>query len=373
MKVLAIVPYQFDTSPGQRFRIEQWEPFLRQRGAEITYSAFITPRLGQVLYRPGRQARKAALIAAAYLRQCSNVLRARRFDLVYLFREAALIGPALIESAIAWQRVPIIFDFDDATFVPYKSPSNGYLSYLKCFSKTGSLCRISSQVLAGNTYLADYASQFNSEVFLAPTTIDTDRYRPELRTEDMSDVPVIGWTGSHSTLQHLQTAVPALSRLAKQHRFRLVAIGADAPHIEGVQVESRPWRAATEVQDLLDIDIGIMPLPDDPWSRGKCGLKALQYMALGIPPVVSPVGVNTEIVQDNVNGVVAGTEDEWIEKLSSLLTSAALRKRLGQKARKTVEERYSARVVAPRVFEVFQKALSRGVSAEVAAQPSRLS
>ena len=373
MKVLAIVPHEFDTTPGQRFRIEQWEPLLRKRGVEITYSSFTTPTLGKILYRSGHQLSKTAHIAAAYLRQSSSILSARRFDLVYLFREAALIGPALIESAIAWQRVPIVFDFDDAIFIPYKSPSNGFLSYLKFFGKTRSLCRLATQILAGNTYLADYARQFNSEVCLAPTTIDTDQYRPGDRERREGDVPVIGWTGSHSTLQHLQTAVPALSRLAKHHPFRLVAIGADAPHIEGVRTESRPWRAETEVQDLLDIDVGIMPLPDDPWSRGKCGLKALQYMALGIPPVVSPVGVNTEIINENVNGLVAGTEEEWIEKLGSLLTDPALRNRLGQAARQTVEERYSARVVAPRVFEVFQKALSRRVSAEVEAHPSHIS
>jgi glycosyltransferase involved in cell wall biosynthesis len=367
MKVLAIVPHPFDTSPGQRFRIEQWEPLLRERGVDITYSAFTTPTLGQILYASGHRLGKAAHIAEAYLRQSLRILDARRFDIVYLFREAALIGPAFIESAIAWQGIPIVFDFDDAIWVPYKSPANGYMSYLKFFGKTGSLCRMATHVLAGNPYLGTYAEQFNSQVTLTPTTIDTDRYRPELRAPREDGVPVIGWTGSHSTLQHLETAVPALSRLAKHHRFRFVAVGAAAPDIPGVHTESRPWRAETEVQDLLDIDIGIMPLPDDPWSRGKCGLKALQYMALGIPPVVSPVGVNTDIVRDNVNGLVAGTEDEWIDHLGALLTHAELRARLGQAARRSVEERYSARVVAPRVFEVFERALTRGHAAQTEA------
>ena len=366
MKVLAIVPHEYDTSPGQRFRIEQWEPLLRERGVDITYAPFTTANLGRILYRPGHHLGKAAHIAASYLRQCTKIFSARRFDLVYVFREAALIGPALIESAVAWQRVPIVFDFDDAIFVPYKSPSNGYLSYLKCFSKTGHLCRLADQVLAGNTYLADYARQYNSEVSLAPTTIDTDQYRSGLRDRE-SDIPVVGWTGSHSTLQHLETAVPALSRLAKRHPFRLVAIGAQAPAIDGVKVESRPWSASSEVEDLLDVDVGIMPLPDDPWSRGKCGLKALQYMALGIPPVVSPVGVNTEIVEDGVNGLVAGTEEDWVEKLSTLLTNRDLRKRLGRAARETVEARYSARVIAPRVFDVFERALARRAPARVEA------
>src|SRR3990172_6049655 len=265
MKVLAIVPHEFDTSPGQRFRIEQWEPFLRERGVDITYSAFTTRTLGKILYASGHQLEKAAHIAGAYLRQSSRILDARRYDLTYVFREAALIGPAFIESAIAWQGVPIVFDFDDAIFVPYKSPANGYLSYLKFFGKKGRLCRLATHVLSGNSYLADYARQFNSEVSPVPTTIDTDRYRPELRGHRQEGVPVIGWTGSYSTLQHLETAIPVLSRLAKLHPFRPGVIGAKASHLQGVPTESRTWSAETEVQDLLDIDVGIMPLPDDPW------------------------------------------------------------------------------------------------------------
>ena len=373
MKVLALVPHEYDTSPGQRYRIEQWEPYLRVRGVQITYSAYTTASLGRILYRAGSQVRKAAHIVSAYVRQSAQIVGARRFDLVYVFREAALIGPAFIESMIAWQGVLIVFDFDDAIFVPYKSPSNGYLSYLKCFSKTNRICSVATQIMAGNPYLRDYAQQFNSEVSVIPTTIETDHYRPELRNQQSDDVPVIGWTGSHSTLQHLQTAVPALSRLAKLQPFRLVVIGAEAPEIPEVPTEWRPWRAETEVQDLLDIDIGIMPLPDDLWSRGKCGCKALQYMALGIPPVVSPVGVNTDIVNDDVNGFVAATEDEWVEKLSRLMTDRQLRSRLGKAARKTVEERYSARIVAPRVFDIFEKAASRNLAADVQVQTGDLS
>ncbi|HEX9723805.1 MAG TPA: glycosyltransferase family 4 protein [Vicinamibacteria bacterium] len=373
MKILALVPSEKDVNPGQRFRIEQWEPLLKKRGVELTYAPFSFPALSRVLCQPGYRARKTSLMAAAFLRQTRSILRSRRFDLVYLFREASLIGPALIESLVALLRTPIVFDFDDAIFVPYKSPSNGYLSFLKFFGKTARVCKISRAVMAGNSYLAEYAKRYSDDVTIVPTTIDTDVYRPEVRHRTRNNLPVIGWTGSYSTIQYLLAVAPALARLAKQRPFRLVVVGNAAPEIPGVTIEFRKWRSSTEVEDLADIDAGIMPLPDDPWSRGKCGLKALQYMALGIPPVVSPVGVNTEIVNDNVNGLVAGTEEEWIEKLRSLLTDPALRNRLGRAARQTVEERYSARVVAPRVFHVFERALSRPVSAEVEAESSRLS
>ena len=250
----------------------------------------MTSSLERILYEPGRVVEKAAGLLRAYLKQYASVSRARNFDVIYLFREAALIGPALIESRTARAGARIVFDFDDAIFVRYRSPINAYWSYLKFPSKTATLCRLARQVMAGNRYLADYAERHNPAVSVIPTTIDTKVYRPELRNGRGGNPITIGWTGSHSTVQHLEEITPALAALARRHSFRLVVVGAEPPSIAGVNIERRPWQAATEAKDLSDIDIGIMPLPDDTWSRGKCGCKALQYMALGIPAVVSPVG-----------------------------------------------------------------------------------
>jgi glycosyltransferase involved in cell wall biosynthesis len=126
--------------------------------------------------------------------------------------------------------------------------------------------------------------------------------------------------------------------------------------IEGLAVRCLPWRAETEPDDLRALDVGVMPLSGDEWSRGKCGMKALQYMALGIPPVVSPVGVNTTIVRDGVNGFYARTEEEWIDRMALLLEDELLRRSLGQEARRTVEESYSARTHAPRVAKILSEA-----------------
>ncbi len=355
MRVLALTPSPVNTAPGQRFRIEQWEPLLNDGGVEIVYSPFVTSALQQVLHRRGQQLTKAARLTSAFVRQIARAREASRFDLVYVFREASLIGPAWIERWVARQGLPVVFDFDDATFVSYASPANGYWSYLKFPSKTATLCRSARQVMAGNAYLADYASRYNDEVTIIPTTIDTDLYRPE-PARRATDRVTIGWTGSFSTARCLQFVAPALSELSRRHSFRLVVIGADPPELPGVEVEARPWRAETEVEDLSDIDIGIMPLPDEEWTRGKCGLKALQYMALGVPAVVSPVGVNTEIVSEGTNGLLAGDDTEWVDKLSTLIERPELRKRLGAEARKTVEKRYSARVVAPLVCDLFRRA-----------------
>jgi glycosyltransferase involved in cell wall biosynthesis len=357
MRLLAIVPSLFDTSPGQRFRIEQWEPLLNRRGVEIVYHAFEDHKLHAALYKPGNLTNKLRFIAQAFARRLSSVRQVKAYDAVYLFREAALLGPPIFERLFERSGVPVIFDFDDAIFVPYVSPANGYLSYLKFPSKTRTICRLATHVMAGNAYLADYARQVNDQVTILPTTIDTEKYRLEKRPEN--HIPIIGWSGSYSTVQHLDTLRTALGKLARQEQFRLRVIGTPRYEIDGVDVEAMSWRAATEVADLRPIDIGVMPLPDDKWSRGKCGLKALQYMALGIPTLCSPVGVNGEIIRDGENGFLAATEDQWIDRLTRLLKSAELRKRMGLAGRATVEANYSALSQAPRVYDIFASVVAR--------------
>ena len=356
MHVLALMPALYDTSPGQRYRLEQWEPLLRERGVEITYAPFEDEELHALLYKPGLLGKKLQLVTRNVGRRLSLVRRVKDYDLVYILREAALLGPPIFEKLIYQRRVPIVFDFDDAIFVSYRSPSNGYLSYLKFASKTKTICRIASHVMVGNPYLAEYARQVNDRVTVIPTTIDTEKYRVPRRTEKTGP-PVVGWTGSYSTVQHLDTLRGALKKLAERESFRLRVIGTPAYECAPIDVEAMRWRADSELEDLSAIDIGVMPLPDDRWSKGKCGLKALQFMALGIPTVCSPVGVNTDIIQDDENGFIAGTEDEWVEKLSRLLRSAELRQRLGQAGRATVEQKYSAITQTPRVYEIFKSVI----------------
>lgn len=360
MRVLAIVPSIYDTSPGQRFRLEQWEPLLNAKGVEITYSPFETEELRQILYQNGHTLQKIQAVTKNMNRRRKELNSVRDFDLVYVFREAALLGPAWFERKIARSGVPMIFDFDDAVFVAYKSPANGYLSYLKFPNKTGEICHLSAHVMAGNQYLADYARQFNDNVTIIPTTIDTEKYRVVEKAAH-PDVVTIGWSGSFSTVQHLDTIRSVLQELSKDERFRLRVIGTPNYELPGVETEALKWQSETEIGDLEKIDIGLMPLPDDQWSKGKCGLKALQYMALGIPTICSPVGVNSTIISDGENGFLADSKGEWIEKLKRLLHSFELRRKLGLAGRETVEKSYSAKSQAPRVFKIFEAVVKEKV------------
>lgn len=357
IKLLAIVPSLYDTSPGQRFRLEQWEPVLRQKGVEITYAPFETEELHKILYQTGNTLKKVKTVLQNMNNRRVEMSSLQDFDLVYVFREAAIFGPAMFEKKIARSGVPMIFDFDDAVFVAYKSPSNSYLSYLKYPKKTGLICRVSDWVMAGNDYLADYAGQFNECVTIVPTTIDTEKYMP--KADYAKDKLVIGWSGSYSTAQYLDTVAGVFQELAEQRDFVFKVIGAPKYDLDKVNVNAISWQSATEVEDLIEIDIGIMPMPDDLWSQGKCGLKALQYMALGIPTICSPIGVNTKIIQDDKNGFLAADKEEWIEKLNRLMDSVELRRKLGQSGRKTVEQEYSTKVIAPKVFDIFNSLVKK--------------
>ncbi len=368
MKVLVLLPYIYDTSPGARFRIEQWARYMEREGVEFDFASFEDGALHRAIYQQGRYLEKVARMSLGFGRRLMSLSRVRKYDLVFLHREASIIGPAVLERLLARLGVPVVFDFDDAIWTPYVSPVNRHLSYLKFFGKTPVICRLSTHITVGNEYLAEFARRYNPNVSVVPTTIDTETYLPSpLEGDDRP--PTIGWTGSHSTVQHLDTLRGALAKLRGRQPYRLQVVGTPAYALDGVEVDARPWRAESEVQDLRGIDVGVMPLPDDDYAKGKCGLKMLQYMALGIPPVASPVGVNSEIVEDGVDGFLAANEGDWVEKLAALLSDPELRTRIGRAGRETVERRYSAEVWAPRVHELF-KAVASGRRRDEPAAPT---
>jgi len=359
VNVLVWAPYPRDVAPGQRFRIEQWMPLLEKQGFQFTFSSFLTPEMNAVLYQPGKIWEKMRLLTTALVRRSREARRLRGFDLIFMSREASILGPAIAERLLPHEKIPLVYDFDDAIFHRYVSPSNKYLSYLKFPSKTATICRLAREVVVGNEYLREYALRYNSRVTVISTTIDTGQYRPIPREKRAGEKLVLGWTGSYSTIQYLSIIAPVLRRLRKKFDFRFRVIGVAKFEMDGIDVEAVPWQSATEAEDLRPIDVGIMPLPEERWAKGKCALKALQFMALEIPTVISPVGVNRDIIHDGENGFLASSDDEWVEKLTRLMEDATLRRRLGRAGRQTVESNYSAAIQAPRLAQVFQRAHQR--------------
>ena len=365
IRLLCLVPKPKGLSPGQRFRLEQWAPRLKEaHGIALDFVPFESPKLTEILYRPGRKLEKAAWVLWDTLRRRGVLKLASEYDGVVIYREAALLGPAIYERLLARRETPIFFDFDDAIWLPQDSSVNGVFSKLHFWGKTSTICKLSRAVLVGNEYLADYARSRNENVFVVPTSIELARYpvQPPLGSDDPL---VIGWSGSLHTLVHLEAARGPLERLARTRKIvvRVICNAPPSRPFAGAENVFVRWQEQNEAEEIGAAHVGIMPLPDDVYARGKCGLKALQYMATGRPVVISPVGVNREIVKHGENGYLASTEDEWVAALEKLSDSAELRARVGAAGRRTIEERYSSEVVAATFARAVRRTLDEGRAA----------
>jgi glycosyltransferase involved in cell wall biosynthesis len=358
ISLCALVPYPVGRVPGQRYRIEQWAPVLRDYGIEVDFLPFADEKLVDLLYEPGRVAAKSARMTTAFVRRLTHVALIRRYDAVLIHRAACLAGPAVVERMVSLLQRPVIYDFDDSIFVLHTTATNHRFGWLKFPGKTARICRLSTHVVVGNSFLADYSRKYNGHVTVIPPSIDTTRYQPAEKREREGRV-IIGWTGSSTSQTYLEMFVPVLRELVARPDVEIRVISDREPVLPGVPYVWRRWSAETETKELSALDVGIMPMPDDSWSRGKCSMKALQYMAMGIPPVCSDAGANRELIRHGENGFLATTPEEWLKYLGMLIGNPAVCTRVGQEARKTVEDRYSMR----RCAELFARAARQAVLA----------
>jgi glycosyltransferase involved in cell wall biosynthesis len=340
-KILFIVDHRLNRSPSQRYRFEQYLEYFKSQGFEWELSEIITEKDDVVFYKSGNYAKKVFIILKSFIIRFKDLQRAKHFDAVFIQREALLIGSSFFEKQFS-KRNRVIFDFDDSIWLLDTSPENKKFEFLKNPDKTKINIQNAHTVITGNAYLADYAKQFNNNTVIIPTTIDTDFHKPkpELKTDKKV---VIGWSGSISTIKHFEMAIPVLKILQKKYpnQIAIHVIGQEFYSNPEIDLISKSWSAQTEVDDINQFDIGIMTIPNDEWAKGKCGLKGLSYMACGVATVMSPVGVNSDIIQHGVNGYLPSNEQEWIDCLSLLIESSELRQRIGNKGRETVMQHYS--------------------------------
>lgn len=340
---------------SSRYRIFEYLPCLQRAGLDCSVEPLFDELYLIHRYQTGQG--HFSDIARAFLHRLMVLVSVRRFDLVVIEKEIFPYFSALPERWLGWLNMPYVVDYDDALFHQYDQHKSRWIRLL-LGRKIARVMRGAHLVTAGNAYLADYAYRAGApKVEVIPTVIDLVRYPEGQPAQRHCSTFTIGWIGSPSTAKYLTTIAPALAESCLAGRARVHLIGSGKIDIPGVPVELLPWNEATEVDAMRQFDVGIMPLPDAPWERGKCGFKLIQYMACGLPVVASPVGVNSEIVEHGVNGFLANSQAEWIEALDTLRRDVALRQRMGEAGRRKVEDRYALQVTAPRLAAVLKSIL----------------
>ncbi|MCU7551306.1 glycosyltransferase [Chitinophagaceae bacterium LB-8] len=354
-KVLFLLPYPLFKAPSQRFRVEAFFPLLESHKIEFRTDEFLDEKAWKLLYQQGSTVQKGWAVIRGFLKRLFTVLFvAPQYDYVFIHREASPLGPPIFEWILAMMfRKKIIFDFDDAIWIPAVSKGNKIALYIKWFSKISTICKWAYKISAGNEYLANWSKQFNQHVVITPTSVDTVNRFNRLKQVNRNKM-VIGWTGSHSTLKYLDVIYPVLQRLEEEFAFEFLVICNQPPSFQLKSMKFIPWQETSEIEDLLKIDIGVMPLLADAWSEGKCGFKIIQYLALGIPAVASPVGVNKDIVEDGRNGYLCSTEKEWYVALKRLLGDSLLRGEMGMKGREKIVKEYSVQANADNLLSFFK-------------------
>jgi glycosyltransferase involved in cell wall biosynthesis len=347
MRVLLLSRYG-DLGASSRVRSYQYLPYLERHGVKVTVSPLFPNAYLKRLYACGH--RPFRIVLESFARRVAKVLHSRSHDLVWIEKELLPMVPAWVEKLLhGGRRVPFIADYDDALFHNYDlHPRRSVRMLLR--HKIAGVMREAALVVAGNEYLADYAREAGAErVELLPTAVDLDRYRT--REWKARDEFIIGWMGSPVTARYLHMVAPALAKFcAGRQRVRIVLVGSGPIQLEGVAAEVRDWDEATEVADIQQFDVGIMPLSDTPWERGKCGYKLIQCMACGVPVIASPVGANQQIVSHTENGYLAGDEQSWLTALSELYDDPGRRRVMGAAGRSRVEAGYCLQVTAPRLL-----------------------
>jgi len=339
--------------PSSRYRFYQFLPYLKKESFDISISPLFNRKYVRNLYSGDR---KISFLnpLSAFLRRTSKISFDRDFDLVWMEKEALPWIPASVEKLLCKTSVPYVIDYDDAIFHRYDQHRNSLIKAV--FSnKISQIMSRSTTVIAGNQYIAAYAKEAGAEqIEIIPTVVDTDVYTQ--KNYNRSENFTIGWIGSPTTSRHVNVAAPALNQLCQNSDVQFSAIGALEKDVAEIPGQLIPWKEKTEVQELNRFDVGIMPLPDTPWERGKCGFKLIQYMATGLPIIASPVGVNSEIVDHGISGFLASSTKEWVKYLGILKGDPELRRTMGVAGRGIVEEKYSLEMVAPKLISILKEA-----------------
>lgn len=354
MNILLLCRYG-DLGASSRLRFFQYLKILRYQGFEVEVNPLFSNAYLERLYIGKQQLR---LVLKCYLGRLVALSKAHKYDLLIIEKEIFPYLPAWFEQLLAWCKIKYLVDYDDATFHSYDHhPRLMVRALLR--KKIDFVMKNSAMVIAGNYYIANRAREASARhVEVIPTVVDTDRYMPAEKTEH--SVPIVGWIGTPITSRYLQNLLPVFEKLSQKTSVRFVAIGANKNDFTGTVVEVWPWSEESEGSLIQKFDIGVMPLTDSPWERGKCGYKLIQYMACAKPVVASPVGANCQIVDHGVNGYLATSQEDWYSYLLSLVRGNASCFKMGRSGRQKVLDHYSLESQASRVVGLIKEVVNSG-------------
>jgi glycosyltransferase involved in cell wall biosynthesis len=349
MKILLLSRYG-NLGASSRIRTFQYIPYLNKNGIEVDVAPLFSDEYIKSLYQNGKKQIK--FVIQAYIRRLISLTKIKGYNLLWIEKELFPMFPAWAEELVSVLKIPYIVDYDDAIFHNYDLSRNILVrSFLK--DKIDIVMRKAAVVIVGNDYLAERALKSGAKrVEYLPSVVDLEKYK--FSDEFSTDIFKIGWIGTPSTAKYLKLIHEVLQEFCLKHNAKLILIGSGKINIPGVPLEIRDWKEDTEVENILSVDVGIMPLLDEPWERGKCGYKLIQYMACGRPVIASPVGINDRIIIDGINGFKARSSESWKRSLVKLYKDLDLRKRMGLNGRKIVEEKYSLQVTAPKLVNILK-------------------
>ncbi|MBL0356218.1 MAG: glycosyltransferase family 4 protein [Chitinophagaceae bacterium] len=340
-EILFIVQYPPNVSPGQRFRFELYEDLLKRNGFNVTTSPFIDEQGYPYIFRSGFFLQKLWSVLKGFFARVKLLFVVKKYNYIFLQLGVTPVGPPIFEwLLIKLLKKKIIYDFDGAIWIQQVSEKNRLPQRLRNVNKVPLICSWSYKVSCGNEFLCTYARKYNANVVYNPTCVDTENHHNIFANHHVEKV-TIGWTGSFSTLKYLQVVQPVLSRLQEKYDFDIKIICNQQPSLHLRNVQYVEWSSENEVTELASCQIGLMPLTKDEWSEGKCGFKLIQYLALEIPSVSSPVGVNKKIIDNEVNGFLCDSDEEWYAAIEKLLLDAELRIRMGKAGRQKIVKEYS--------------------------------
>jgi glycosyltransferase involved in cell wall biosynthesis len=356
MWILVLTRYGY-LGASSRVRFFQYLPYIQSSTVTVTVSPFFRDRYVEGLQMGHKSAVEALY---AYTKRFSTLVTAQRFDLLWIEKEMFPWFPAWFEKIMLPAGIPYVLDYDDAVFHYYDLHSSRWVRRL-LGEKHDRIMQAAVLVIAGNPYLADRANKAGASwVEIVPSVVDLNKYSvAATRHVGTNTEFVVGWAGSASTAMYLRLIEGPIWDLSKTDGMKFIAVGAGA-FVADLPLVIKTWSEADEVAQIYGFDVGIMPLPDAPFERGKCGYKLIQYMACGKPVVASPVGVNTRIVEHGVNGFLAETPQEWEWALRTLHANPRLCDEMGAAGRKKVETEYSLQVMGPRVADLLLRAAKHG-------------